>query len=99
MTDAAKHLGLTLQDYLDGRIYPARRAEVRAHLEGCPQCRRELEALGWARDVALKRLVAEPVPPTLAGRVANALDEEDRQAGPAARAPIGPRWRKWAGAG
>jgi anti-sigma factor RsiW len=99
MTDAANHLGLTLQEFLDDRLDGARQAEVRAHLQGCPQCRAELEALRWVRDTALKRLPAEAVPPTLAGRVTSALDEADRPARPAARPTIGPRWRKWASAG
>ncbi|MFL5493900.1 MAG: anti-sigma factor family protein [Gemmatimonadales bacterium] len=99
MTDAADHLGLTLQDFLDDRLDAARQAEVRAHLQGCPQCRRELEALRWVRDTALKRLPAEAVPPALSGRVASALDEADRRARPATRASVGPEWRKWAGAG
>jgi anti-sigma factor RsiW len=99
MTDAANHLGLTLQEFLDDRLDAARQAEVRAHLRDCAQCRRELEALRWVRDTALKRLPAEAVPPTLASRVASALDEADRQAQPAARSTIAPRWRKWAGPG
>jgi len=94
MTDPANHLGLTLQEFLDDRLDAARQAEVRAHLQDCSQCRGELEALRWVRDIALKRLPAEPVPPGLAGRVAIALDRADRQARPAA-----PRWRKWAGVG
>ena len=99
MSDAANHHGLTLQDYLDDRLDAARQAEVRAHLQGCPQCRGELEALRWVRDTALKRLPAEAVPAALADRVASALDEVDRRARPATRASVGPRWRKWAGAG
>jgi anti-sigma factor RsiW len=99
MTDAANHLGLTLHEFLDNRLDAARQAEVRAHLQDCAQCRGELEALRWVRDTALKRLPDEAVPPTLAGRVASALDEADRRASSAARAAIGPRWRKWAGAG
>jgi anti-sigma factor RsiW len=99
MTDAANHLGLTLQDFLDDRLDATRQAEVRAHLQDCPQCRGELEALRWVRDSALKRLPAEQVPPTLAGRLASALDEADRQARAAAQPTIAPRWRKWAGTG
>lgn len=99
MTDAENHLGLTLQDFLDDRLDAARQAEVRAHLQACPQCRGELEALRWVRDTALKRLPAEPVPPEVAGRIAGALDEADRQSRPAAAASVRPQWRKWAGAG
>jgi anti-sigma factor RsiW len=99
MTDAANHLGLALQDFLDNRLDAARQAEVRAHLESCPQCRGELEALRWVRDVALKPLPTEAVPPALAGRVAGALDEVDREARRATTPTARPRRRTWAGAG
>ncbi|HEV8264863.1 MAG TPA: zf-HC2 domain-containing protein [Gemmatimonadales bacterium] len=89
MTDAANHLGATLQDFLDGRLPDARRAEVEAHLDQCPQCRGELEALRWVRDVALRRLPGEEVPPAVARRVAAALD--------AAEAPS-QGWARWAAA-
>jgi anti-sigma factor RsiW len=79
MTDNANHLGVTLQDFLDERLDAARQAEVRTHLAGCPQCRSELDALRWVRDVALKRLPVEEVPPALAARVAAALDAADTQ--------------------
>ena len=75
-----------------------RRTEVQAHLQGCPQCRGQLEALRWVRDTALKQLPAEELPPALAARVAAALDEPDRRHRPLGPA-VGPRWRKWAGAG
>jgi len=32
-----------LIDYLDGRLTPDRAASARAHLESCPECRREAE--------------------------------------------------------
>jgi anti-sigma factor RsiW len=91
MTDKASHLGTTLQHLLDGRLDAARQAEVRAHLAGCPACRSELETLRWVRDVALKGLPSEEVPPALAARVAAALDTAP------GRSPR--RWRRWAGAG
>src|SRR5687767_11570693 len=99
MTDTANHLGTTLQDFLDGRLDAARQAEVRVHLQGCPQCRGQLEALRWVRDVALKQLPGEEVPPTLGGRVAAVLDAADQRARPAAAPSFGRRWRRWAGAG
>jgi anti-sigma factor RsiW len=98
MTDSANHLGITLQDFLDGRLDAARRTEVQVHLEGCPQCRGQLEALRWVRDVALKQLPAEELPPALAARVAAALDDPDRRLRPPGRTVV-PQWRKWAGAG
>lgn len=97
MTDHESHLGATLQDFLDGRVDAARQAEVRAHLEGCPQCRSELDALRWVRDVALKQLPGEDVPPALADRVAVALDAADGRTGRPERR-VGRRWGRWAGA-
>jgi anti-sigma factor RsiW len=92
MTDDTRHLGATLQDFLDGRLDAARQAEVRRHLEGCSPCRNELEALRWVRDVALKQLPSDEVPPALAARVAAALDTAPR--------PLGRlRKRTWAAAG
>src|ERR671918_482648 len=95
----SKHLGSALQDFLDGRLDPARQAEVQAHLEACPQCRGELEALRWVRDIALKQLPGEEFPPALAERVATALDAADQRARPAASPILGRRWRRWAAAG
>jgi anti-sigma factor RsiW len=99
MTDRAKHLGSALQDFLDGRLDAARHAEVQAHLEACPQCRGELEALRWVRDVALKQLPGEELPLALADRVATALDAVDRQARPATSPMFGRPWQRWAAAG
>src|SRR5437870_12068704 len=79
MTGNASHLGATLQDLLDERLDAARQTEVLTHLAGCPQCRSELEALRWVRDVALKQLPVEDVPPALAARVVAALDVTDKQ--------------------
>src|SRR2546425_1161829 len=91
MTDNASHLGVTLQDFLDGRLDAGQQAEVRVHLAGCSSCRRELEALRWVRDVALKQLPSEEVPPALAARVAAALDVAPRT--------VGRAWWRWTGAG
>jgi anti-sigma factor RsiW len=94
MTDDTRHLDATLQDFLDGRLDAARQAEVRRHLEGCSQCRNELDALRWVRDVALKQLPSDEVPPVLAARVAATLD------GAASPRPVGRLTRrKWAAAG
>jgi anti-sigma factor RsiW len=91
MIDNASHLGLTLQDFLDGRLDAGQQAQVRVHLAGCSSCRRELEALRWVRDVALKQLPSEEVPPALAARVAAALDAAPRT--------VARPWRRWTGAG
>lgn len=99
MTDPANHLGATLQDFLDGRLDAARQTEVRTHLESCRQCRSQLEALRWVRDVALKQLPGEEVPPALVERVAAALNAADQQTRRAGSDIGGRRWRRWAGAG
>jgi anti-sigma factor RsiW len=99
MTDQGNHLGATLQDFLDGRLDAAGQAEVRAHLDDCRQCRGQLEALRWVRDVALKQLPDQEVPATLAGRIAAALDADDERTRPVARSVRARRWRKWVGAG
>ncbi|MBI4420032.1 MAG: zf-HC2 domain-containing protein [Gemmatimonadetes bacterium] len=94
------HLGTTLQDFLDGRLDAARQTEVRAHLEGCPRCRGELETLRWVRDVALKQMPSAEVPSALAARVAAALDAADERGGERVRSrPLVRRWRRGAGAG
>jgi anti-sigma factor RsiW len=99
MTDTPNHLGATLQDFLDGRLDAQRQEEVRGHLQDCPHCRGQLEALRWVRDVALKQLPGEEVPPALTERVTAALDAADRRAPPGASPTPGRRWRRWAGAG
>jgi len=99
------HLGTTLQDFLDGRLDTARQAEVRAHLEDCPRCRRELETLRWVRDIALRQLPGDDVPPGLATRVTAALDAAGGErggggrTGRARRRTVPHRWRRWVGAG
>ena len=69
--------GEELQELLDGRLEPARRAEIEAHVADCPACRQTLAALSWARQAATRLPVHEP-PPELAARVARALDRAAR---------------------
>ena len=45
----------SLSAFLDGTLAPDERREVAAHLEGCPECRRELA--GLEQTVALLRRV------------------------------------------
>jgi anti-sigma factor RsiW len=39
-----------LQDFGEGLLPPAEEARVRSHIEDCPQCREELEALSLVRE-------------------------------------------------
>jgi anti-sigma factor RsiW len=45
------HLGDLLSALLDGELEYTEAAAARAHLQGCPFCRAELEAAGGARDL------------------------------------------------
>lgn len=51
----------SLSAFLDGALTPDERREVAAHLDGCPECRRELERL--EQTVALLRRVEPPRAP------------------------------------
>lgn len=46
---AEGHDAEELQDLLDGRLDVGRARALREHLERCPECERELEALAWAK--------------------------------------------------
>src|SRR5437867_7650354 len=83
-------LGEEIQDFADGRLPPARREELEAHLATCPQCGRELERLRWVKAGTARLPMHEP-PPDLPARVAQALDGEDRRgsrASPLRRDPL-----------
>ncbi len=71
-------LGEEIQDFADGRLTPARREDLEAHLATCPQCGRELEKLRWVKEGTARLPMHEP-PPDLPARVAQALDSEDRR--------------------
>jgi len=71
-------LGEEIQDFADGRLPPARREDLEAHLATCPQCARELERLRWVKEGTARLPMHEP-PPDLPARVAQALDGEDRR--------------------
>src|SRR5437867_10025873 len=71
-------LGEEIQDFADGRLTPARREDLEAHLATCPQCGRELGKLRWVKEGTARLPIHEP-PPDLPARVAQALDSEDRR--------------------
>ncbi len=54
---------------LDGRLNPARRNEIRRHLEDCPTCFSRLEFTRIMRKVVKDRVLAERCPLALVKRV------------------------------
>ena len=80
MMASFNHLGDELQDLLDGRLDEPNRARVEEHLSTCAQCRREIGALRWVKNEALRQLPTEEVPDALASRVRAALDGVDTEA-------------------
>jgi anti-sigma factor RsiW len=77
MADGAKHPIDAIQDALDGRLDPKAKTELEKHLESCPSCRRELEALAWTKAQAASAKGVDG-PFVLEDRMRRALDEEDR---------------------
>jgi anti-sigma factor RsiW len=89
LSPAPAHLGDVLQDLLDRRLDAAAQARAEAHLAGCAECRRELEALRVMKEALARRAATLPVPPVLEAAVSSALDGES--AAGAAPAPSGRR--------
>lgn len=71
------HYAEELQDLLDRRLDTDREKEMRDHLDRCPQCRREFEALVWVKSVAASAAEAD-LPAGLERSVRDALVREDR---------------------
>ncbi len=67
-----------LMDLVDGRLSEVDEAGVRAHLEACPTCRREVARLRTARAAAAA-IGHQPAPEGLERAVAAALDRADRE--------------------
>jgi anti-sigma factor RsiW len=78
-----------LQEAVDGRLAPDARAALDRHLETCPSCRAELEALRWTR-AQVATLRDEAVPDGFEALLAEAV--ADRGAGHAAAPAAGRRW-------
>jgi hypothetical protein len=103
MAEHSLHPTDALQDAIDGRLDAASRAALDLHLEVCPACRRELEALAWVKQqVGDHARDAEPVPADLQATILRALDAEDRGAAdvrlPASSDRRGGPERWWIGA-
>jgi len=77
MTDHG-HYQDELQDLLDGRLDPEQQRQVRAHLESCPECNREFEALAWVKGLSAGAGDAD-LPPGLEESIRGALDAEERR--------------------
>jgi anti-sigma factor RsiW len=98
MADPRDHVDEALQELLDGRLGPAERAAIEAHLAGCPRCRRLRLSLEASRAALRAALPGEEGPAEpLRARVLAALDAEDRAQGASAAPPrVGARRRRLA---
>lgn len=81
-----------LSAYLDGELNAAEMAEVRAHLDGCAQCRADLDSLRQAAE-GVKALPRATAPADLRDKVMARLEEE-----PARERSHWRHWRTWWGA-
>lgn len=82
---------ITVSAYLDGELTPLEMADVGRHLEACPACRREYEALRDTGIAIREQLPRAAAPDLLRGRVIAALAEA--RAG--AAAPAHTRRTSW----
>lgn len=71
-----RHPDDDIQLLLDGRLDPARRGDVEAHLSVCASCRRRRDALSETRRIT-RASGSRAVPPGLETRLRAALDAED----------------------
>lgn len=81
-----------LSAYLDGELNAAETAEVRAHLDGCAQCRADLDSLRQAAE-GVKALPRATAPADLRDKVMTRLEAE-----PARERSHWRHWRTWWGA-
>ena len=86
-----------LSRLLDDRLTVEERSRVDQHLDGCPDCKRELALLRQSREVLGTPGPAVP-PPGLAARAARAAFQAREAPGPASFAELLLGW-KWAAAG
>lgn len=66
-----------LHDAVSGRLSPAGRVTLDAHLAECPTCRRELAAMSWLAAQSAAAADAVAVPADLEASLRRALDTED----------------------
>jgi anti-sigma-K factor RskA len=83
--------------YLLGALSDAERASFEAHLEGCPECRHELERLRPAADLLPRSVEQVEPPPSLKRSLMEVVEREaapQREARPLGRRrPLGERLR------
>jgi len=74
-----------LTAYLDGEVTPEEKANIDAHLAGCPQCRDEMEGLSETRDnlrSALASMAEEAAPsPQAWEKIRNRLETKESRKG------------------
>ena len=76
MPTPPRHYKDELQDWLDQRLDAATCDEVERHLETCPECRREYEAMAWTKQQTTRRLVATEAPAELRAKILQSLRAE-----------------------
>jgi anti-sigma factor RsiW len=87
MATSSEHFHDEIQDLLDNRLDAPRRAEVERHVEACPECQHEFEALRWTKSFAAKQFAAKGAPSELRENILRALEAE---AGSAKTIPLRP---------
>jgi anti-sigma factor (TIGR02949 family) len=83
-----------LDRYQDGELSSVESAELREHLDGCPECVRARDALAATSHLLKEGLVRYPAPDVLRARIRSALSHEG-----ASRVPAPRRWWRLAAAG
>jgi anti-sigma factor RsiW len=78
---APRHYLDEIQDLLDGRLDPSRRAEIEEHLEACAECRRGFVAVRLTKELLARTLRSEIDSSPDSSRLGTLLDDEDRGAG------------------
>lgn len=86
-----------LHRWLDGRLEREELLETEAHLDSCPSCKAEAEALRGVGD-AIRSLVAPPVPGGIASSILAGLDRGVRHEPSTWRVLLGGSWPARVGA-
>lgn len=73
MPTPIRHFKEELQDLLDQRLEGPARAAVESHLENCPECRREFDALHWTKGFAAQHFGAREMPADLQENIRRAM--------------------------